>query len=157
MQKRSVYESSLIGVTGEYYVAAELCRRGCLALLTPRNYPRTDIIVYDSKTNRQITIQVKTTFIGSKAKKWSYMLSQEKDVLTHTEFFIFVAVLKADEPKYKVYILPGEKVAEISIRLHDEYLATHPNVKREQPYTMESEELKPYEDNWKILFQALST
>jgi hypothetical protein len=116
MQKRNVFESSLIGVTGEYYVAAELCRRGCLVLLTPRNYPRTDIIVYDSKTSRQITIQVKTTFIGPKKKKWSYMLPKEKDVLTYAEFFIFVAVLKADEPKYKVYILPREKVAEISIR-----------------------------------------
>jgi hypothetical protein len=156
MQIRNVYESSLIGVTGEYYAAAELCRRGCLALLTPRNYPRTDIIVYDSKTNRLITIQVKTTFIGPKAKKWSYMLPNKTEILTQAEFFIFVAVLKADDPNYKVYILSREKVDEISTRLHDEYLAAHPNVKQEQPYTMESEKLKPYEDNWKILLQALS-
>src|SRR5713226_9179699 len=98
MPKKKAYENSLIGVTGEYYVAAELCRRGCLALLTPRNYPGTDIIVYNPKTNCQITIQVKTTFIKSNATKWSYMLS--KDVLMHAEFFIFVAVLKTDEPRY---------------------------------------------------------
>lgn len=154
MPKKNVYEKSLIGVTGEYYVAAELCRRGYLALLTPRNYPTTDIIVHNPKTNCQITIQVKTTFIESRAKKWSYMLPNE--VLTHAEFFIFVAVLKTDEPKYRIYILPRERIAEISTQLHENYLKTHPNVRREQPYTMESEELKPYEDNWKILLQSLN-
>jgi hypothetical protein len=46
MPKKKVYENSLISVTGEYYIAAELCRRGFLAVLTPRNYPRTDIIVH---------------------------------------------------------------------------------------------------------------
>jgi hypothetical protein len=86
MPKKKVYENSLIGVTGEYYIAAELCRRGCLALLTPRNYPRTDIIVHNPKTNCQIIIQVKTTFIAPQVKKWNYMLP--KEVLTHAKFFI---------------------------------------------------------------------
>lgn len=154
MPKKNGYENSLIGVTGEYYVAAELCRRGCLALLTPRNYPKTDIIVHNLETNYQITIQVKTTFIEPSAKKWSYLLP--KEVLTHAKFFVFVAVSKTDEPKYRVYILSREMVAEISTQLHDNYLKNHPKSKQEQPYTMESEELKPYEDNWKILLQALN-
>src|SRR5688572_4283467 len=30
---------NLVGVAGEYYVCAELCRQGILALITPKNNP----------------------------------------------------------------------------------------------------------------------
>jgi len=29
--------NNLVGTAGEYFVCAELCRRGCLALLTPKS------------------------------------------------------------------------------------------------------------------------
>ena len=34
----------MVGVTGEYYVCAELGKKGILALLTPKNNPLFDIV-----------------------------------------------------------------------------------------------------------------
>ncbi len=52
--------NNLVGVTGEYYVCAELGKRGILALLTPRNNPLFDIVAVSSDASRTVTIQVKS-------------------------------------------------------------------------------------------------
>ena len=57
MAKRS---NNLVGVTGEYYVCAELGRRGILALLTPKNNPLFDIVAVSPDASKTVTIQVKT-------------------------------------------------------------------------------------------------
>jgi hypothetical protein len=57
MPKKS---NNLVGVTGEYYVCAELGKRGILALLTPKNNPLFDIVAVSPEASRTVTIQVKT-------------------------------------------------------------------------------------------------
>lgn len=57
MAKKS---NNLVGVTGEYYVCAELGKRGILALLTPKNNPLFDIVAVSADASRTVTIQVKT-------------------------------------------------------------------------------------------------
>ena len=57
MAKKS---NNLTGVTGEYYVCAELGKRGILALLTPKNNPLFDIVAVSPDASRTVTIQVKT-------------------------------------------------------------------------------------------------
>jgi hypothetical protein len=57
MAKKS---NNLIGVTGEYYVCAELGKLGILALLTPKNNPLFDIVAVTPDASRTVTIQVKT-------------------------------------------------------------------------------------------------
>ena len=57
MAKKS---NNLVGVTGEYYVCAELGKRGILALLTPKNNPLFDIVAVSPDASRTVTIQVKT-------------------------------------------------------------------------------------------------
>jgi len=52
--------NNLVGVTGEYYVCAELGKRGILALLTPKNNPLFDIVAVAPDASRTVTIQVKT-------------------------------------------------------------------------------------------------
>ena len=51
---------NMIGVAGEYYVCAELCRRNILALVTPKNNPLFDIVAADPLGVRTVSIQVKT-------------------------------------------------------------------------------------------------
>lgn len=58
--------NNLIGVTGEYYVCAELGRRGILALITPKNNPLFDIVAVTPDARRTVTIQVKTMSIHNK-------------------------------------------------------------------------------------------
>ena len=50
----------LTGVAGEYFVAAELSRRGYIASITLRNTQGIDLLASDQNATRQIAIQVKT-------------------------------------------------------------------------------------------------
>lgn len=52
--------NNLTGVTGEYFVCAELGKRGILALLTPKNNPLFDVVAVSLDAKRTVTIQVKT-------------------------------------------------------------------------------------------------
>ena len=58
--------NNLVGVTGEYYVCAELGKLGILALITPKNNPLFDIVAVSTDASRIITIQVKTMSLGNK-------------------------------------------------------------------------------------------
>jgi len=64
MAKKS---NNLVGVTGEYYVCAELGKIGVLALLTPKNNPLFDIVAVSPDASRTVTIQVKTMSEHNKA------------------------------------------------------------------------------------------
>src|SRR5262245_21290686 len=52
--------NNLVGTAGEYYVCAELCRRGYLALLTPKNNPVFDVVVTNAEGSKSVSVQVKT-------------------------------------------------------------------------------------------------
>lgn len=58
--------NNLVGTAGEYYVCAELCRRGYLALLTPKNNPVFDAVATSTDGSKLIPIQVKTRSIRNK-------------------------------------------------------------------------------------------
>jgi hypothetical protein len=49
MPKKS---NNLVGVTGEYYVCAELGKLGILALLTPKNNPLFDIVAVSADASK---------------------------------------------------------------------------------------------------------
>jgi len=51
-------EGGLIGNAGEFYVMAELLKRGVIAGLTPRNARAFDILA--TKDNKTVKIRVKT-------------------------------------------------------------------------------------------------
>jgi hypothetical protein len=57
--KIKVGEGTLIGNAGEYYVVAELLRRGIIAALAPRNAPAFDVLATKGKIT--VRIRVKTT------------------------------------------------------------------------------------------------
>jgi len=59
-------KNNLTGVTGEYYVCAELGKRGILALTTPKNNPLYDVVAISGDAKRTIAIQVKTMSLGNK-------------------------------------------------------------------------------------------
>ena len=53
--------SQLTGVAGEYFVAAELSRRGFIASITMRNSPGIDTLATDIRAKKAVTIQCKTS------------------------------------------------------------------------------------------------
>src|SRR5512134_932015 len=56
--------TGLTGAAGEYYVAAELSRRGWLATVTIKNAPGTDVLAQHLSTKRTVAIQTKTSAGG---------------------------------------------------------------------------------------------
>ena len=53
--------SLLAGIAGEYFVAAELSRRGFIASITLRNTRGIDIVVTNKDATKTVTIQCKTS------------------------------------------------------------------------------------------------
>ena len=67
MVQRSRISAGLCGIAGEYFVAAELTRRGYIASLTLRNTRGVDILASNLNATRSVGIQVKALQGISKA------------------------------------------------------------------------------------------
>ena len=108
MKKQSKKQSILIGVAGEYFVAAELSRRGFIASVTLRNTRGMDILATNLEATRSITIQCKTTQTTRK----SWILNEKcEDFAPASHFYVFVA-LGSVESRPRYYIVPSRIVAE---------------------------------------------
>lgn len=106
-----------IGSCGEFFVAAELERRGFTVALPMGNTPTFDILAIDRKTNRQIAIQVKTT--SYKRKCWKLGVKNER-IQSKNIFYIFVCLNQMDTPAY--HIVPSAVVAEEISKRYREWL-----------------------------------
>jgi hypothetical protein len=112
--------NNLTGVAGEYFVAAELSKRGYIAALTLRNANNIDILCSDIKAEKQIAIQVKT----SNGSKRSWPLSEKaEDIHSDTFYYVFVAL--NEEGKHPdFFIVPSNEVAKYCKESHENWLNT---------------------------------
>lgn len=75
----------LAGVSGEYFVAAELSRRGFIASITLRNTRGIDIVATNAEASRTVTIQCKT----SQGTQKKYILSDKAEGFSSpTHFYV---------------------------------------------------------------------
>jgi hypothetical protein len=96
----------LTGVAGEYFVAAELSRRGHIASISLRNTRGIDILATNQAATRSITIQCKTNKRGAKA----WMLNQKsEDFFAPDHYYVFVALGAANE-RPSFHVVPSERV-----------------------------------------------
>ncbi|MEQ5768491.1 hypothetical protein NFH98_12905 [Halomonas sp. H33-56] len=111
-------ESTLVGVAGEYFVAAELSARGNIASISLRNSRGIDIIASDSNANNTVTIQVKTNSSG----KSSWILSKKSEsFVSESHFYIFVRLHDlGNRPTF--HIVPSEYVARCITEGHANWL-----------------------------------
>jgi len=96
-------QSSSTGLSGEYFVAAELLRRSYSVGITMGNAKAIDILA--EKDNKQFIIQVKAIY-KKKNVGWPMMIDK-----VHTDhFYVFVNLNgdKMSEPEY--YICTGKEV-----------------------------------------------
>ena len=95
--------SILAGISGEYFVAGELSRRGWIASLTLRNtrsrHPREH-----EGTNRSVGVQVKTS--SGRNPKW--ILNKKAETMTDpTVFYAFVRLMNGDTPRFTLCRVPS--------------------------------------------------
>ena len=107
------------GVAGEYFVAAELSRRGYVASLTLRNTRGIDVLASNADATKSVGIQVK----ACKGTKADWMLNEKAETDSGTNlFYVFVMLPERGEPSY--YVVPGTDVAESVRKSHGLWLKT---------------------------------
>jgi hypothetical protein len=91
--------STLSGIAGEYFVAAELTRRGYIASLTLRNTDGVDILVANLDATKSVAIQVKTR--QGTGKRW-VVNKEAEERNSDNFFFVFVNLNNGGVPSYHV-------------------------------------------------------
>lgn len=117
---------TLAGISGEYFVAAELSRRGFVASLTLRNTRGIDILASNADASKSVGLQVKTS--QRRGKSWM-LNSKAEDYVAPNLFYVLVA-LGDGLPAF--HIVPSKVVAGQIKTYHAEWLRT-PG-KRGQPH-----------------------
>jgi hypothetical protein len=79
--------NNLSGAAGQYFVAAELSRRGIIATVTLRNARGVDILAANATASRSVSIQVKTNQLSN--QKWLLEKKAEEFVADNL-FYVFV-------------------------------------------------------------------
>lgn len=146
---------SLSGVSGEYFVAAELSRRGYIASLTLRNTKGIDVLVANEEGTKTIGIQVKTN--QNSNQSW-VLTSKNEEYNSENLIYIFVNLNGLNEaPSY--YIVPSKDVATYIKVNHQNWLAS-PNKKggkhKDNPIRKFSDITGSYHNNWEIIKQKFS-
>jgi len=137
-------------VAGENLVLAKLWLMGYVSFLTPRNYPKIDIVAYNPKNNNRVDIQVKTTEENS----FTFGKLTEEDLKTKfKEQYVFVHVSK-DRKDIKFFIVPSDDIPKLIRQEWDRYVKTAKHRKPIAPFEQQSgiillEQLKDYENKWK--------
>lgn len=110
--------SQLAGVAGEYFVAAELSRRGFIASITMRNTRGIDILATNAEAKRAVTIQCKTS--RNTQKGW-IVTEKSEQFVSEGHFYVFVKLrTELERPAY--YIVPSKVVAHYIYTTHREWL-----------------------------------
>jgi len=115
MQKRRNH--ILTGVSGEYFVAAELSRMGYVATLTLRNTRGIDILVSNQDATISVGIQVKT----NRGRNKSWLLTEKAEADSAENLcYVFVNLNGNASPEY--HIVPRTIVAEYVKSTHQAWL-----------------------------------
>ena len=107
----------LTGVSGEYFVAAELSKRGYIASITLRNTRGIDILCSNADASKHVSIQVKTT----QKSRNSWMLDKKlEEYYSPKHFYVFVSLNSKEHPKF--FIVPSKIVANYIKSGHQKWL-----------------------------------
>jgi len=147
-------KSGTIGISGEYFVMAELTRMGYVASLTSKNTKAIDLIVSDKTGQRFASIQVKTSN-NPVQKTWKLSKIVETSISGNL-YYVFVNLNKGAEPYY--YIVPSRYVAYRVNQDYDNWY--HTPGKKGQPHNetvmrtfsfVDEEEANQYKNAWYLL------
>lgn len=136
---------------GEYYIAAEINRRGANAVTLTGNAPQIDVLAWDNTGKRRINIQVKTRRAGS----WPTSIregrvSEEPD--DESTFWIFVD-LSGPRPGY--FVVPDWWIRNDIASSHSEYLNKHGGVRPGNPDSLHHgirlDRILGWRDRWDVL------
>ena len=116
-------EGTLIANAGEYYVMAELLKRGIIAGLVPRNAPAFDILA--SNGSKAVSIRVKTK--SEDQKEWRWNAKEDGAIFKHLskegDFTVLVNLAEKRE-NLEFYIIPTHLMDSWLKQIFSEWLET---------------------------------
>ncbi len=153
-------EGGLIGNAGEYYVIAELLKRGIVAALAPRNAPAFDILA--TRGNRTVRIRVKTK--SQECPIWQYSVKKDgsifRNLSKHRDFTVLVDLAMATKD-LKFYIVSTCRINKLLNKDFEEWVNTPgknnrphdpENKKRNLSQEKYARELSTYLNQWEKLW-----
>jgi len=129
--KRTRPDGQVTGLAGEFFVAAELLKRGLQTSVTFGNAKSIDLFAHNADTGRTFTVQVKAL----RAKNF-FLIGHSRVNRSHT--YVFVLLNKPNVP-VQYFIVPGAELHAHPERF-DKYFqiekmpGIHPNVLTEQGF-----------------------
>lgn len=151
-------EGTMIGNAGEYYVVAELLKRGIVAALAPRNTPAFDVLA----TNGSKTIKVRVKTKSEQYAKWQWNAKDDGTIFRHIEpndDYVAMVNLTKETRDLAYYIVPTMIIDEWLKKDFDVWVKTPgrngkphdtSNKKRDLSLNDYSKKLEPYKNNWEI-------
>jgi len=148
--KKLKLDSILTGVAGEYFVAAELAKRGYIASINLKNTRGIDILASNKDASKSVGIQVKTT----RYNVYYWMLNEKaEDYYADNLFYVFVN-LKGQSQRPDFFIVPSKVVARYIKRSHKKWLKKPSKSGRKHkdtPLRKFVDKKKAYLERWDIL------
>jgi hypothetical protein len=145
--------TALTGAAGEYYVAAELSRRGWAASITPKGVERNDVLAQHVTTQAVVAIQVKTSAGGPTFRLGG---KNERPTSAANEWYGLVRLSERDE-RPTFYLVPRNRIAAYLYVDHRIWLATPGREGKQHKDTsmraVRSEDIRPYREGWDRLLQ----
>ena len=150
-----------IGNAGEYYVMAELLKRGIVAALAPRNTPAFDILA--TKGDSTIKIRVKTK--SQEISDWQWAADKDGNIFRNMSKdgdFVVMVDLTEYTKNLKFYIIKTHKINGILEKGFDDWVNTPgknghirdpENKKRNLSQKTYSDELSKCLNQWEKLWE----
>ena len=140
----------LAGVSGEYFVAAELSKRGYIASITLRNTKGIDILCSNEEATKSIGIQVKT----NRGSKRDWILNEKSEnYFADNLFYVFVNLNNNQTPP-DFFIVTSKVVANFTKEGHAKWLRT-PGKKgqshKDNPMRKFEDSEEKYKNKWDLL------
>ena len=139
------------GLAGEYFVAAEISKRGAIATITLKNVPNIDILASSVDGKQTANIQVK----AGRLTTGGFIVGHSPMKILGKKFF-YVFVFLKDIGGSEYWIVPQAVVARTAEQDYQKWIKGRPIKSKKAPRTLRWEYLKSkkfqkYHNNWKIL------
>jgi hypothetical protein len=157
MKKKIMFRGAVnqqVGRAGEYFVVAELNKRGAFAVPFAGNMPKIDLIACNRDESHTVYIQVKTKRSG---KTWHSSIVGSKPTSPHpneTTFWVFVDLGDLEtSPRY--WVVPDWWIKNDIYFAHQAYLNKHGGTRAKNPtsthHAIEEHRLTEWQGCWDIL------
>lgn len=145
-------KAAQVGRAGEFFVAAEIHRRGGYAVTFAGNMPGIDILASDVDHARQVTLQVKTRTAGTWHARVPRDAEQGLAVPDESSFWAFVD-LSRNQPEY--YFAPRSWMRNDIYETHKAFLTRHGGTRPRAPesphHAITRARIEQWHNRWDLL------